>query len=410
MTFLDELKSVLATLAAHRMRAFLTLLGIILGVGTLVLLSSVVEGSGKFMERRMMEASGDDVITLSKRWEDEHSGKTTNALDRFDARALASASHLSGARVLSVSSMTVPWGNRWGQQTYVVGTVPDALSFYGFEVGEGRFLVQGDVWSRTKVAVLGAKTGEKLLKGKTSFLGQEIKLKGQRFQVVGVLKPKPAMGAGSFRTWDDTVLVPETTFADRLAQSKELNSIVVKAPPTLLERLGLAHVVYAVRAIVLSRHHGIQNFQVSDPLERGQSEAIAGLIVAGLEGAIALVCLVVGGINVMNIMLVTVAQRTREIGLRLAVGATKASIRRQFLTEAAILSGLGGLLGVLGGTVMAWLLSVGLTMAFGYWPFVFMPVQAALGFAAALVTGVVFGWYPARRASDLSPIECLRYE
>ncbi|HEY9897796.1 MAG TPA: ABC transporter permease [Pantanalinema sp.] len=410
MTFLDELKSVLSTLSAHRLRAFLTLLGIILGVGTLVLLSSVVEGAGKFMERRMMEASGDDVITLSKRWGDERSGKTTNALDRFDARALSSAPHLSGAQVLSLSSMTVSWGSRWGQQTYVVGTVPEALSFYALEVDKGRFLVQGDVWNRAKVAVLGAKAGSKLMKGVQEPLGEEIKLKGQRFRVIGVLKPKPTMGAGGFRTWDESVLVPETAFVDRLAQSKELNSIVVKASPTVLERLGLAHVVYAVRSIVLSRHHGIQNFRVSDPLEKGQSQAVAGLIVGGLEGAIALVCLVVGGINVMNIMLVTVAQRTREIGLRLAVGATKASIRRQFLTEAAILSGLGGILGVLGGTLIAWLLSMGLTMAFGYWPFVFMPVQAAVGFAAALVTGVVFGWYPARRASDLSPIDCLRYE
>lgn len=409
MTLYDEWRDVLRNLLSQKFRAFLTLLGIILGVSTLIVLSSAVEGSGKFMARRMQQASGEDIISLSKRWRDEGSGKAGIPLSRFDSRALANAPKLEGAQVLNRYSMRVPWGDRWGQHLHVVGTVPEALSFYDLAVEKGRFIAQADVFSMSKVAVLGAEAVKKLLPDEHEPIGKEVKLKGQRFKVVGVLKKKPAMGFGMF-TWDGSAIVSEPCFVQRFAQSKELNEIVVKAPPIVAEQQGFSRIIYAVRAIVTGRHHGVQNFNISDPLKNAESQRVMTLIVGGLEGAVAGVCLLVGGINVMNIMLVTVSQRTREIGLRRAIGATKEQIRRQFLMEAAILSGIGGLVGVVGGTAIAWLLSQGLTMAFGYWPFVFVPFQTALGFGFALLTGVVFGWYPASMAANLDPIECLRYE
>lgn len=410
MTFLDEIKSVLATLAAQRFRAFLTLLGIILGVGTLVVLSSAIEGLGKYMERGMQQAAGEDVINVSRRWWEDETGKAGIPLNRFDSRALSTAGTLEGAQVLNQFSMRVPWGDRWGQNTWVVGTMPSALSFYGLDIDKGRFITQGDVFNHSKVAVLGPEALKQLLPKVKDPLGSEIKLKNERFRVIGITKKKPSFGKGSFRTWDGTVVVPETTFIDRFAKSKDLREIVVKATPTALEGLGIARLAYAVKAIVLGRHHGILNFEVTDPVKNAQSQAVVGLIVGGLEVAIALVCLGVGGINVMNIMLVTVTQRTREIGIRRAVGATQGSIRRQFLTEAAILSGLGGILGVVIGVLVAWGLAGILNMALGYWPFIFKPLQAGIGLGAALLTGIVFGWYPAHRAANLSPIDCLRYE
>lgn len=410
MTFLDEIRAVFATLQAQRFRAFLTLLGIILGVGTLVVLSSAIEGLGKYMERSMQQASGEDVVSVSRRWWDDESGKAGVPLNRFDSRALETAGTLQGAQVLNQFSMRVPWGERWGQNVWVVGTMPQSLSFYGLEVDKGRFITQGDVFNHAKVAVVGPEALKTLLPNVKDPLGQEIKLKSERFRVIGVTKKKPSFGKGSFRTWDGTIVVPETTFIDRFARSKDLREIVVKATPPALEQLGIARLAYAVKAIVLGRHHGILNFEVTDPVKNAQSQAVVGLIVGGLEAAIALVCLGVGGINVMNIMLVTVTQRTREIGIRRAVGATQGSIRRQFLTEAAILSGVGGALGVIGGVIIAWGLAGILNMALGYWPFIFKPMQAGIGFGAALLTGVVFGWYPAHRAANLSPIECLRYE
>jgi putative ABC transport system permease protein len=409
MSFFEQLKSILATLNAQRIRTLLTLLGIILGVGTLVLLSSAIEGMGKYMERGLRAASGEDIITVSRRWRDENTSKTAQPLDRFDSRALKTAPSLEGSRVLNTYTQRLPYGTREGQQVQVVGTTPEALGFYELEVAKGRFITQADVWSRDRVAVLGSEAATKLIDSGEP-LGQEIKLKGVRFTVVGVLAPKPTLGKGGFWTWNEAVVVNEPAFTDRLSGSKGIEDIVLRTPPDALESLGLARLAHTAKAIVLNRHRGVENFHVTDPIKDAQSLQVASLLVGGLELAIALVCLGVGGINIMNIMLVTVTQRTREIGIRRALGATRADIRRQFLVEAAILAAVGGVLGVIGGSLLAWLLSLILTATLGYWPFIFAPVQASLGFAFSLVTGLVFGWYPAHRAANLSPIECLRHE
>ncbi len=409
MSFFEQLRSILATLNAQRVRTLLTLLGIILGVGTLVLLSSAIEGLGKYMERGLRTATGEDIITVSRRWRDEKTDKTAQPLDRFDSRALKTAPALEGSRVLNTYTQRLPYGTREGQQVQVVGTTPEALAFYELAVAKGRFITQADVWSRDRVAVLGSEAATKLIDSGDP-LGQEIKLKGVRFTVVGVLAPKPTLGKGGFWTWNGAVVVNEPAFTDRLSGSRGIEDIVLRTSPDALESLGLARLAHTAKAIVLNRHRGVENFHVTDPLKDAQSMQVATLLVGGLELAIALVCLGVGGINIMNIMLVTVTQRTREIGIRRALGATRADIRRQFLIEAAILAAVGGLLGVIGGSLLAWLLSLVLTATLGYWPFIFAPVQASLGFAFSLVTGLVFGWYPAHRAANLSPIECLRHE
>ncbi len=409
MRAIDQIASILATLNSQRVRTLLTLLGIILGVGTLVLLSSAIEGLGKYMERGLRTASGEDIITVSRRWRDDETGKTAQPLDRFDSRALKTAPTLEGSQVLNTYTQRVPYGTREGQQVQVVGTTPGALAFYELQVAKGRFITQADVWSRDRVAVLGSEAATKLITSGDP-LGQEIKLKGVRFKVVGVLAPKPTLGQGGFWTWNGAVVVNEPAYTDRISGSRGIEDIVLRTPPEALESLGLARLAHTAKAIVLNRHRGVENFHVTDPIKNAQSMKVAELIIGGLELAIALVCLGVGGINIMNIMLVTVTQRTREIGIRRALGATKADIRRQFLVEAAILAAVGGLLGVASGTLLAWLLSVILSATLGHWPFIFAPVQATLGFAFALLTGLVFGWYPAHRAANLSPIDCLRHE
>ncbi|HEY9766016.1 MAG TPA: ABC transporter permease [Chroococcales cyanobacterium] len=409
MNFLEEMKGVLATLRTQRFRTFLTLLGIILGVSTLVVFSSLIAGMGKFMERKMQEASGEDVISVARSWNQEKPKKYAPPINLFDSLALGKTPTLEDSTVLNRYSQRVSFGSREGQVIYVIGTKPQALSFYGLEVARGRFVERNDLFDCARVAVLGSEATKKLLPGEKEPLGKEVKLKGQRFRVVGVLKPKPAMGMGMW-TWDGSAVIPESSFVNRMAQSKEIGEIVVKASAPSLERFGLVRLAYAVKAVVLERHHGIQNFRITDPIKDAQTQGIAHLIVVGLEGAIAFVCLLVGGINIMNIMLVTVSQRKREIGLRRALGATKRDVQRQFLSEAAILAGLGGLLGVAGGVLVAWLLSLVLTLFFGYWPYFFMPWQTALGFSSSLLTGIAFGWIPARQAANLSPIDCLRTE
>ncbi len=409
MTLIDQLKSILSTLYAQRVRTLLTLLGIILGVGTLVFLASTLMGLGQYMENGLRAATGEDIITVSRRWRDETTGKSAQPLDRFDSRALGTAPSLRGAMVLNTYTQRVSYGTRDGQQVQVVGTTPAALAFYELEVAKGRFITQADVWSRARVAVLGSEAATKVAPTGDP-LGQEIKLKGVRFTVVGVLKPKPTLGQGGFWTWNGAVVVNEPAFTDRIAASRGIEDIVVRATPESLESLGLARLAQTAKAIVLNRHRGVENFNVTDPIKDAQTKQLVGLLIGALEGAIALICLGVGGINIMNIMLVTVTQRTREIGIRRALGATKADIRRQFLVESAILSGVGGILGVAAGTLLAWLLSLILSATLGPWPFMFPLLEASLGLFFSLLTGLVFGWYPAHRAANLSPIDCLRHE
>lgn len=409
MRLIDQFASILATLHAHRIRTLLTLLGIILGVGTLVFLSSAIEGLGQYMQRGLRAATGEDIITVSRRWKDEATGKTAQPLDRFDARALRTAPALEGSKVLNTYTQRVAYGTREGQQVQAVGTTPEALDFYELEIARGRFLSQPDLWSRSRVAVLGSEAATRLIASGDP-LGQEIRLKGVRFTVIGVLAPKPTLGHGGLWTWNDAVIVPEPAFTDRISGSWGITDIVLRTSPEAVEKLGLARLAQTARAIVLNRHYGVENFQVTDPIKNAQSVQVAALLVGGLELAIALICLGVGGINLMNIMLVTVTQRTREIGIRRALGATRADIRRQFLVEAAILASVGGILGILAGTLLAWLLSLILTATLGYWPFIFPPLQAGLGFCFSILTGLAFGWYPAHRAANLSPIDCLRHE
>ncbi|MBM3269493.1 MAG: ABC transporter permease [Candidatus Sericytochromatia bacterium] len=411
MGFWEEFRIVLDTLRTQRARALLTLLGIILGVGTLVALSSAIGSAGLYMERTMQQASGEDIVSISRRWWGEENDKPAPRLNKYDSRALQKARTLEGAMILNRYSTRVQWGERWGQTVWVIGATPQALPFYRLEMGQGRFVSDGDVFGRTPIAVVGSEAAKNLLKGDKGAIGQELKLKGERFRVVGVMKPKPSLGKGEFWTWNKCVVVPETAFVDRFdARGKEVSEIVVRAPAQALADLGLSRLVESARAIIKWRHWGVENFKVTDAAENARSRMIVTLIVGALEMTVAGVCLLVGGINLMNIMLVSVLQRTREIGVRRAIGATRGNIRRTFLTEAAILAGVGGLLGVAGGLAFAWLLALVLDKAFGYWPFVFPWVEAAAGFGAALVTGVLFGLFPAIRAANLNPIDALRYE
>lgn len=404
--YLEELRETLADLGAQRVRAFLTLLGIILGVGTLVFLSSLVAGAEAFLKHGVQRASGSDLVSVVPEWDPD--ADQMRVIDRHDARALARATAPEGAIVLGRYVKAVNFGDRWGQRVFAVGSQPESLAMYGLTVAQGRFLAQADVWAQSNVAVLGAKAVAELLPRGVEPLGEEVKLKGHRFTVVGVLAPKPSQNKGNNWKWDTSVLVPEPVWRQRFASSQKVDEIVVKLPPgsTLDGAAGM--LVRRIEAVMGLRHRGAKDFRVNDPSKESREGEVIGLIVIGLELAIAGVCLGVGGINIMNILMVTVAQRRREIGIRRSMGATKGSIQRQFLVEAGALAAIGGLLGIGVGNLAAWLASLLFTQLMGYWPFVAAPLQMALGFSAAVGTGLVFGWYPARQAAELKPIDCLR--
>lgn len=407
MNFLEQVLTVWRALLANKLRSFLTLLGVIMGVGTIVLLSSLVAGGLASIKRTVNSASGDDVLEV---WVDTWAGKAEQPrrLNSGDMRSLSQASGLASTTVVpQLDDRTDVRANGMELRARVVGTNERALSFYQLEMAKGRFLTKSDREDTRHVAVIGQEVATKFFSGAETF--GELKIHNQRFRVVGILSKKPSLNVGN-KTWNNAVVIPDTTFM-AMKGGGEIDTILVKSNTrTDHLQVTMGRLNQTVRAILEARNHPGATLKVhgadsQSGSERGFLQALQLLMVA-----VALLCLGVGGINIMNIMLVTVTERTREIGLRMALGASKQDIRRQFLFEATAISGFGGVLGVVGGIGLGWAISQGLNHWLGYWPYVVDPVAILVAFTSALGTGIVFGWFPARHAASLQPIECLRYE
>ena len=262
------------------------------------------------------------------------------------------------------------------------------------------------------MCVVGNEVWRELLGSPQRLTGVAIRVSGVRWEVIGVLRPKPPLNAGP-GTWmvDRRILVPATTFQMVLRNSRVVDRLYVRLLPGLGE-LGerIATGQKMLKEVLLRRHYGVENFRVQgEQGEKAQEELIITIINV-LMLCTAALSLFVGGINIMNIMLVTVTERTREIGIRRALGATPGNILRQFLLEAAIIAGLGGLMGVLGGAAMVFLVSKGLTAWTGHWTPYYKVWAITLGLLSSTLTGIVFGLYPAWRAARLDPVDALRYE
>jgi putative ABC transport system permease protein len=387
------------------LRTLLTMLGIIIGVAAVIAMVSIGTGARVQVENQVAGLGQNVIMVLAGGLSrggvfTGMGGAATLTLE--DAAALRH--EVEGVAYVSPESRgnaQLTFGNlNWN--TTVVGESEEYLEIRAWPLLEGDFFTAQDVRSGARVAVLGRTTARKLFEDSNP-VGEQIRIKDVPFTIVGVLAAKGSNMMGQDQ--DDTVIVPYTTAMRRLFGQTTLRSINVSAA----SGEGIENVSTQITEVLRQRHH-IQPGRDDDFMVRTQQEITefatsTSRIMTGLLGAIAGVSLLVGGIGIMNIMLVSVTERTREIGIRLAVGARKRDIQRQFLLEAVLLSLVGGLVGIAAGLAASRAVAVQL-----HWP-ALTPVSAIVGaFLFSAVIGVFFGYYPAKKAAQLDPIEALRYE
>ena len=403
MTALELVRLAFSRLGASRLRSALTMLGVIIGVASVVALVAVGQGATSGVTARL-SSLGTNLLTVTP-------GRVTTGLTRGalggvttltqdDATAIALLPGIAAvAPEVSASELIVAGGQN--ETTSVIGTTPGYLSVRAYELWQGSFLTQLAVDHALDVAVVGSTTADTLGLDATS-IGSSIKINGRPYTLIGILQAK---GSTGFTSSDDLVIIPITTARHYLVAGKSVRTISVSVATSASTDAATT----AITADLRSRH-GLATTAADDFTIGNQAQLLSTVssvttLLTVLLAGIASISLIVGGIGIMNIMVVSVRERTREIGIRKAVGARDRDILFQFLIEALVVSILGGLIGIVVGLAV----SLGIGTAAG-WGFVFSPMTVLAALMFSVLVGVVFGVWPARQASRLDPVEALHFQ
>lgn len=398
MTAVKLITVSMRSILRNKMRSFLTSLGIIIGVCSVIIMVAVGQGSQEQIKKQIASMGTNLLMVMPPRGPREG-----NRLSMTDVEKLrAESSYLSAitGEVRLSGTYVVGGPNYWSTSVY--GIEPDYLKIKNWNMQEGDFFTEKDTQERNKVAVLGTTVAAKLFPDKDP-VGQSIRILTTPFTVIGVLAGKGSNAMGSDQ--DDVVMVPLETAVNRLTKDRKIESIEMSVISEDLMDEAQTEVTAILRESHKLSDTADADFSVMNQSQILETASKTSQTLTTLLAAIAGVSLLVGGIGIMNIMLVSVTERTREIGIRMAVGARRKDILMQFLSESMILSLLGGITGILIALLVSYILRT-----FVNTPTVVSPAVIALsaGFAAAV--GIFFGWYPARKAANLYPIDALRYE
>ncbi len=406
MLVTDLIEEAYSAISANKTRSGLTVLGIVIGIGSVIAMISIGQGAAGSIQSSI-QSMGSNLITVSPGFQRSFSQIHTQrgsaqTLTIEDSEAIAEevAGVLAVAPQLSGRYQVVVKGSNANSQ--VIGTTPEYLSVRNINMERGFFISDQNVRSLSKVAVLGTTIRDDLFGEGVNPVGQMIRINGMNFKVIGMTQSKGGTGFGSE---DEIIYIPITTCQKFLIGSDYVSSISVQAENSQL----MASIVSAINNLLLMRHNIIDpasaDFSIlsqEDILESASS--ITGTMTV-LLSAIAGISLIVGGIGIMNMMMTSVTERTREIGLRKAIGAKELDINRQFLAEAVMLTFLGGILGIISGGGMAYTITffTGIATEISL-------SSIVLAFSVSAVIGIGFGYWPAQKAAKLNPIEALRYE
>jgi putative ABC transport system permease protein len=412
MKLFDVLKVAWKSLASNKLRSLLTMLGVIIGVAAVIIMVAVSAGTEAAIANQINGLGANLVFVMSSFSQGGARGMMgapSGGLVYDDVAAIAeSIPHVAGVSVEQTTSQTLKFNDVVLDDVTVLGTTPDFPTVREIEVDEGRFVTALELDRSSKVVILGSTIAEEMF-GETDPIGQKLTVGTQKLTVVGIMEEK---GLVSGVDYDSRVYVPITLVFDKYESQGPFARVsgdqVRQIYVTAESKDYIDDVILQIQLLLAKRHDVTldePDFQIStqeDIIETQQSTTASFRV---LLGWVAGVSLIVGGIGIMNIMLVSVTERTREIGIRQAVGATPHDVRMQFLTEALILSLIGGILGVLFGIVGSWLFG-----RFGDMPTVVSPASTILAFCSSAAVGILFGFLPANKAAQLDPIVALRHE
>jgi putative ABC transport system permease protein len=410
MNLREVLRTAWESIGANRLRTLLTMLGVIIGVGAVIMMVSVSAGTEATIAEQITGLGSNLLFIMPSQMgggPSERSSSSSTFLTLDDATAIAALDGVAGVTTERDAMETVKGGDTTVSDVSIVGTTQDFPTVRDMQVASGRFFSATDVDRATKVAVIGSSLATSLF-GDTNPVGQDVLVGNVRLTIIGLLEEKGVVGNVDF---DSRLYVPITVVSKRLLPSRLRGMFGDRAGMINVavdSKADMDQVTLQIKALLAHRHEVSLDalpFTVRTQEDIIQTQEASTAAFRSLLAWVAGVSLLVGGIGIMNIMLVSVTERTREIGIRQSVGATPGDVRSQFLAEALVLSLVGGLIGVVAGVGGSWAFG-----ELGSMRTVVVPASVFLAFCSSALVGIFFGYYPANKAAQLDPIEALRYE